>query len=148
MNFKIISKPNFKSLAKGISVKQNEMNSFALDLRSAIRMRIAQGEDINNTKMKKYAKETKLYKQKLAKSLVVNMEDSGQMLRGFRVLKVGKNLAELGLTLHKKIGYFHQVGAGKLPIRKWFGVDKNNEKKFYKRFEKIIGKKVDRWLSQ
>lgn len=148
MNFKITSKPNFKKLAKDITIKKDNMNDFALDLRTALLRRIKSGEDIKNNPFKKYSNQTSESKRKIGKSTKVNMEDSGQMLRGFRVLKATKNSAELGLTLHKKIGYYHQVGSGKLPEREWFGVDKRNEKIFYKRFLNIIGKKVDRWLSQ
>lgn len=148
MSFKIISKPNFRKLAKDISIKNDDMYKFALDLRSDILDRIKSGEDIKNNPFAPYSRATLEQKRKLNKSTTVNMEDSGDMLEGFQVLKAAKNVAEIGLTLHKKIGYFHQQGHGRLKTRAWFGVDKRNEKKYKIRLEKIIGKKIDRWLSQ
>lgn len=104
-------------------------------LRNDMIKRTQSGYDANMTLFTPYSeayKKSDIYKKKKAGQTGVNMTLFGKMVRSVRWGKFSNGfMIFLPSVDEEKKGLAHQIGAGKLPVRKWFGLSKPSIKKFF-----------------
>ena len=120
-----------KSSLKGINQSdvQRTLNRVGIDSVNHIRQRTQKGLDVNNNSFVPYKDSTKRHKNKIgAQTSPVNLKQSSLMLRSLTFSKI-KDGIKIFLNNRQNIGAYHQYGQGKLPKRKWFGLNRQTQQK-------------------
>lgn len=107
-----------------------------------IKKRTVSGKDVDLQPFKPYSKATQAYKMKKGVSTgdTPTLMDTGKMLRGVNS-KPSKEEYVVRVTDHAQIGYKHQTGDG-VPERKWFGADKDMQKKQKRVLQEALNKEM------
>lgn len=118
--------------SNGIAVN---VNNVALDTMKLIRDRTSKGVDVNHAGFDDYSTGYKKYRQKKGKGTKVNMKFLGTMIEALTIAKKAVGWARVYIDdkERSRIGAYHQEGKGNMPERAWFGVNKADADKLYKR---------------
>lgn len=163
----------FADVAKMFDFSGHEMWGIGIDARERMQNRINSSKDVNDRRFKRYSENTKATKRELGKNPNrVDMRNSGTMRNSIRV-QGKRNVAELNVTLHRRIGIYQQLGTAPytikprnaktlkfqgvdgtvfaksvnhpgLPKREWFGLTKKTERNVYLGIKKLLIKKINK----
>lgn len=110
------------------------------NLVTAIKVRTDRGLDMNRQTFVSYSSG---YAEAKGKSRV-DLQDSNRMLQSIQSRLISKNKVRVDFRSPREAmkGFWHQTGAGNLPVRKFFGYDKRLENVIQKNFEKYIKQQI------
>ena len=109
-------------------------------LKTIIVKRTEQGKDV---KMKDFTAYSPAYAD-LKGKITVDLSDTNRMLQSISSRMVNRNTSRIFFRSPREAtkAFFHQTGAGNLPIRKFFGYSKKTEKVIQDTFEKFVKKEI------
>jgi hypothetical protein len=111
-------------------------------LKTAILHRTDRGQDINRNTFVAYSS---AYAEEKGKSRV-DLQDSNDMLNSIDSRVAGRNKVQIYFRSGKEAtkAFWHQTGAGNLPVRKFFGYDKKLENVIQRNFATFVKKQIRR----
>ena len=111
-------------------------------LKTAILHRTDRGQDVNRNTFIAYSS---AYAEAKGKSRV-DLQDSNDMLNSIDSRVVSKNKVQIYFRsqFEAKKAFWHQTGAGNLPVRKFFGYDKKLENVIQRNFATYVKKQIRR----
>ena len=111
-------------------------------LKTAILHRTDRGQDMNRNTFVSYSPE---YASAKGKSRV-DLQDTNRMLQSIDSRVVSRNKVQVYFRSGREAmkAYWHQVGAGNLPVRKFFGYDKKLENVIQRNFATYVKKQIRR----
>ena len=100
-------------------------------------------ESGKNVKMKDFTAYSPAYAD-LKGKITVDLSDTNRMLQSISSRMVNRNTSRIFFRSPREAtkAFFHQTGAGNLPIRKFFGYSKKTEKVIQDTFEKFVKKEI------
>jgi len=109
-------------------------------LSEAQKVRTDRGLDVNR---KTFISYSPAYAELKGKSRV-DLQDTNRMLQSISHKLISRNKAQIYFRSQAEAekGFYHQTGAGRLPVRKFFGFDKRLEKQVNKNFVKFLERKI------
>jgi len=145
MAVRIIHKPKpFKVTFKGKESPTQLLFNVASDYRIDVVERTLKGVDKHHHAFKQYSfayreakMANKVYGQREASNGQVNLKLSRDLLRSLHIEKKA-NSSLVYPQVNGNYGYYHQVGAGNLPKREWWGLSKVMIKKYSAMIKKAI----------
>jgi hypothetical protein len=119
---------------------QKGLDQAGEQLKTIIIKRTEQGKDV---KMKDFTAYSPAYAD-LKGKITVDLSDTNRMLQSISSRMVGRNKSRIFFRSPREAtkAFFHQTGAGNLPIRKFFGYSKKTEKVIQDTFEKFVKKEI------
>ena len=109
-------------------------------LKTAILHRTDRGQDVNRRSFIAYSS---AYAEEKGKSRV-DLQDTNRMLQSIDSKVISRNKAQVYFRSQREAtkAFWHQTGAGNLPVRKFFGYDKKLEKVIQRNFDNLIKKEI------
>ena len=122
---------------KNIS-SRNVLNVIALGIKNRILVRTHSGLDKN---FKRFYPYNAAYAEKEGKTLV-NLTQRGHMLNSMTQKVLNNNVAKIFFSTkqQREKALWHVTGAGNLPVRDFFGVNRKDEKFALKAYQKNLSK--------
>ena len=113
------------------------------NLLTIIKHKTTRGEKYTSGRFPAYSPEYSALKGKTT----VDLQDSNDMLNSMASKMINKNTSRLYFRsqYEARKAYWHQVGAGNLPERPFFGANKKVEKVLQRNFEKLIATELRRF---
>lgn len=141
-NTKNIQKKFNRFLKRFPRITKMGVEQAGAQLRNIIEEKTTRGEKYTSGRFQAYSPEYSALKGKTT----VDLQDTNRMLQSMKSRVVNNYKAQVyfndqGLA---KRAYWHQVGAGKLPARPFFGFNKKVENVIKKQFENLIKKEMRR----
>ncbi len=120
--FEIIMSNKWKNL--DIKPKQQDLYNIAMKARYNIWSRTKNGKDYLGYPFAPYSEKYKLVREKLHKTTeIVNLEFTNRMLSSIQIAnRPNESYIYFADANRRKIAYYHNTGAGKLPLREFFNL--------------------------
>ena len=111
-----------------------------VNLKEVIIRRTSSGLDFRRKRFKPYSEAYSNLKNKTR----VDLQDTNQMLQSIDSRIVSRRKAQVYFRSNHEAekAMYHQTGAGKLPVRRFFGFDKKLERVIQKNFDKFVQKQI------
>lgn len=120
-----------------IDVSSTNMKKIGNEVENRIQKRLDSGKDVEGSSFTSY---DRLYEKRGP----VNLKQTGKLRNSIKVTSK-ENKINIEVTgERKKIGEYHQTGAGNLPKREWFGMTGRTADYVVDEISKIISKQVDK----
>ena len=141
-NTKNIQKKFNRFLKRFPKITKMGVEQAGAQLRNIIEEKTTRGEKYTSGRFQAYSPEYSALKGKTT----VDLQDTNRMLQSMKSRVVNNYKAQVyfndqGLA---KRAYWHQVGAGNLPVRPFFGFNKKVENVIKKQFENLIKQEMRR----
>lgn len=130
----------------GEPLSNQELEAIGSEVIVEIQTRTESGKDVNGARFKGYSDRTKKSRSKRGRTTSkVDLSDFGDMLRSMTSrVESNKVIIAFSKMVENDKAYFHQTGAGKLPVRRFFAISKKQTTRVVEmvreHYRKIINK--------
>ena len=141
-NVKNIQARYIKFASKFPHLLQRGLEQAGVQLKTAILHKTDRGIDVNRNNFIGYSTQ---YAQEKGKSRV-DLQDTNRMLQSIDSRVVSRNKVQVYFRSGREAmkAFWHQTGAGNLPVRKFFGYDKALENVIQRQFHNYVKKEIRR----